>query len=113
MGLTVSVYRDAELNGYDCTNGGITSKFARLNVVNVAGPFDPSDDCPAVMLVDDKPCGRPYPKLVPAVFDEDTQTWKRQEGWFMMGGNYAGTSDSRFRTEGMTAGILPVHDRME
>jgi hypothetical protein len=106
MGLIVSVYRDAE--GYDCTNGGISASHIRLCVVNVDGPFEPSDDCPAVIL---KPGNIPkaLPKLVP---EED------QEHWTMFGGNYAGTSDSRFsdaveRMCGIRAGIVPIHDRVE
>jgi len=108
MGLNVSVYRNSEFGEYDCTNGGISSANNCLNVVNCDGPFDPKDDRPAVMIVDDRPCGRPYPKLVPAVFDEDTETWERAKGWFMFGGNYGGTSDSRFEYN-----ILPIHDRVE
>jgi len=108
MGLNVGVYRNAEFNGYDCTNGGISFANNSLNVVNADGPFDPSDTSPAVMIVDDRPCGKPYPKLVPAVFNEVTETWERAKGWFMFGGNYGGTSDSRFEHR-----ILPIHDRVE
>ena len=113
MGLNISVYRNAEFGNVDCSNGGITGKFTQLNVVNVSGPFEPQPDIPPVMIVDDRPMGRPYPKLVPAIWDTVEEIWIRAPGWFMAGGNYAGTSDSRFRSEGMTAGILPVHDRVE
>ena len=113
MGLNISVYRNAEFGDVDCSNGGITGKFTQLNVVNVSGPFEPQPDIPPVMIVDDRPMGRPYPKLVPAVWNEIEECWERAKGWFMAGGNFAGTSDSRFRSEGMTAGILPVHDRQE
>ena len=36
MGLNISVYRNAEFANVDCSNGGITSKFTQLNVVNVS-----------------------------------------------------------------------------
>jgi hypothetical protein len=41
------------------------------------------------------------------------------EGWCMMGGNYASTSDSRFHdavceiTGGASYGAVPIHDRIE
>jgi len=105
MGMIVYVYRDTL---GDCTLNGISSSHDRLCVVNVDGPFEPSDDCPAVVL---KPGNIPkaLPKLVP---EED-------EGhWVMMGGNYAGTSDSRFSRAveamcGVHASIVPIHDRIE
>ncbi len=108
MGLNVSVYRNSEFAGYDCTNGGITSANTSLNVVNADGPFDPTDTAPAVMIVDDFPCNKSYPKLVPAVWNALTEEWERTKGWFMFGGNYGGTSDSRVEYN-----ILPVHDRQE
>ena len=39
MGLNISVYRNAEFANVDCSNGGITSKFTQLNVVNVPEAF--------------------------------------------------------------------------
>lgn len=112
MGLNISVYRNAEFDT-DCTNGGITSMFNQLNVVNLDGPFEPDEKSPAVLLVDDRPTGKPYPKLVPAEWNEEKGEWVRCEGWYMAGGNYGGTSDSRFKAEGMSHGILPIHDRKE
>jgi len=83
MGLRVNVYRAA---GRDCTNGGVSSKYDTLTVVNADGPFDPSDDAPAAKLL----IG-PYDtiRLVPVELDE-------QNVWVMFGGNLASTSDSRF-----------------
>lgn len=109
MGLNVSVYKDAGSN-YDCTNNGVTNRFSRLNVVNVEGPFDPTDDCPAVMLVKGNLPGTV--KIVP--LDE-----MGTGSWTMFGGNYAATSDSRFTaavekiTGGRFYGAVPVHDRVE
>lgn len=106
MGLPVSVYRHSK---YDATNGGISSKFTELTVINAEGPFEPTEDRPAVMLVKN-----PYDSVViKAVSDIEAGHW------CMMGGNYAATSDSRFREaiEKMTGhrfyGAVPIHDRVE
>lgn len=107
MGLIVSVYKDADSN-YDCTMNGVTSRFTKMCVTNVDGPFDPSDDCPAVKLVEGNLPGTA--KIVP----------EECEGkWSMFGGNYAATSDSRFSEAiesivgGRFYGAVPVHDRVE
>lgn len=113
MGLLLSVYRNAELG--DCTNGGITSRHSTLCVVNVPGPFNPSDDTPAVVVE-----RGPYLTLRLKPAECVDGKWQPKSGWFMMGGNYAGTSDSRFG-EALNdfvhgyrfAGVLPVHDRQE
>jgi hypothetical protein len=109
MGLNVSVYRDTSHN-VDCTLNGVTSRFSRLNVVNVDGPFEPREDCPAVMLVKGNLPGTV--KIVPvAELDKGS--------WTMFGGNYAATSDSRFNeaiekiTGARFYGAVPVHDRVE
>ena len=107
MGINVSVYKDADSN-YDCTMNGVTNRFTKLCVTNVDGPFDPSDDCPPVQLVEGNLPGTV--KIVP------------EEGkgkWTMFGGNYAATSDSRFSEAvekivgGRFYGAVPVHDRVE
>lgn len=114
MGLLISVYRNAEL--HDCTNGGISSKSTKLCVVNCPGPFSPGPDMPAVLIE-----RGPYStlRLKPAVQDE-TGAWQPAPGMFMMGGNYGGTSDSRFGerlndyVHGYRfVGVLPIHDRQE
>ncbi len=110
MGLIVHIYRDT---GMDCTLDGISKLFDYLTVVNVEGPFEPEEKRPAVMIVDDKPNGKPYPKLVPATWNDVKGEWVRSEGWYMAGGNYGATSDSRFKAEGMVHDILPIHDRIE
>lgn len=95
----------------DTTCNGITNRHGTLCVVNCEGPFDPDENCPAVMLVDDRPMGTPYPKLVPV--DE-----YKKGTWLMFGGNYAGCCDDRFthlceKAEGGPYGMLPVFDRIE
>jgi len=108
MGMIVHVYKDSFA---DCTNGGVSSKSNGLCVVNVEGPFNPSDEYPAAKLVDDAPMGRPYPKIVPLELLE-------QNKWVMFGGNLANASDSRWRiavekSGGGPAGALPIFDRVE
>ena len=114
MGLNLSVYRNASLG--DCTNGGLSSKFVTLCVVNCLGPFEPTPDSPAVLIE-----RGPYNtlRLKPAIKD-DKGSWVPAPGMFMMGGNYAGTSDSRFGerlndyVHGYRfVGVLPIHDRQE
>jgi hypothetical protein len=87
MGLLIFVAR-----GSNCTNGGISSRFDKLLAVNVDGPFEPSDDCPAVLLESH------YAGILRIVPAEKTPAgrWVRDPRWTMFGGNYAATSDSRW-----------------
>ena len=106
MGLILSVYRNAELG--DCTNGGLTSRVNKVTVVNASGPFEPTDERPAVLLVKG-PLNTA--RLVPIDLVDSG-------AWVMSGGNYAGTSDSRFGEAvraliGSSNGVVPVFDRTE
>lgn len=114
MGLLVSVYRSG--NG-DCTNNGMSAKVTKLCLVNVEGPFNPSEDAPAALLVknDNLRQATQLAKIVPA-----DGHGMRREGWFMFGGNYAACSDSRFgeamaRLTGIdyASYAVPIHDRQE
>lgn len=98
MGLHVSIYRPARFG--DCTNGGISSRerdAKGLCLVNVNGPFDPSDEYPAALLIEHLPFGpekgRRLAQVVPA--ELEAGAWKPAPGWWMFGGHYAATSDSR------------------
>jgi len=109
MGLVVYVYR----NGLgDCTLNGISSNADRLCLVNVEGPSEPRDDCPAAYLVKGAMPG--ICRIVPA--GENGQPEKR---WTMFGGNYAANSDSRLSAaiEAITGsrfyGAVAIHDRIE
>lgn len=113
MGLIVNVYRSS---GSDCTNGGISSKHQTLCVVNAEGPFEPTENCPAVML------DNHYPgivRIVPAVQGALGHWFVNKTKWFMAGGNYAATSDSRFSyaiealTDARFYGAVSIHDRVE
>lgn len=100
-GLIVSVYKSGDI---DCTNGGPSSKFNRFVLVDkdIQGPFSPSDDIPAMVLVRRQLGGREYIHAVPASL-ADKQV--------MFGGNFVYTSDSRLSA--VAKYPIPVHDRVE
>lgn len=114
MGMIVSVFKNPL---GDCTNGGISSNVTRLCIVNIEGPFDPSDDMPAAILAPNQ-VGNPVIKPAFCAMHKEGQPWEVAQGWFMMGGNFAYTSDSRFN-EAVTKycpnfyGAVPIHDRQE
>lgn len=112
MGMIVSVYR-ADTGNHDCTNGGMTNSktgVSQLCIINIDGPFKPTDDAPAASI-EAGPLGSV--RIVPA-----TPRWERA-GSRMFGGNFAFTSDSRFRraveeiTGADSAGPVAIHDRFE
>lgn len=108
MGLIINVYRAVDWP--DCSRNGLSNQFAELTVVNVEGPFEPNAQRPACWLV---PGHIPHSAHLVVVDPEGDD--KR---WFMMGGNYAGTSDSRFneavqQLTGARPGVVAVHDRHE
>jgi hypothetical protein len=108
MGLMVEVFR---WSLRDCTNGGASSKHNRLCITNMEGPFDPSDNCPAAQLVA-HPTVKGHCYIVP----QETLDSGR---WYMMGGNFAHSSDSRFHEaiKKMTGNngcfAVGIHDRVE
>lgn len=106
MGLIVNVLR---ANRADCTNGGISSKFDTLCVVNMDGPFEPSDRAAAVILTNG-----PYgtKRLRPAILSNGK--WVEDIGkMYANGGNFAYTSDSRFSEAVGFYGAVAIHDRTE
>lgn len=110
MGLLVSVYRNAELP-CDCTNNGVSSRTNKLCVVNIDGPSDPTDDAPAVLLLEGN---------LPETVHIKPEGLVDSGMVVMMGGNYAGTSDSRFGNaiakitgQRFAMGMAPIHDRVE
>jgi hypothetical protein len=119
MGLIVEVYKSARkgmFSGMDCTLGGISSKAGALCIVNIDGPFEPSSEYPAALLI----LGN-LPGIVRIVPAEKTEAggWQKIPQWWMFGGNYAGTSDSRF-SEAIERllghrfyGAVAIHDRNE
>lgn len=128
MGIYVNVYRHMSAGKpVNCTNGGTSAYPEQLCVINVSGPHEPSRHIPAVVLTTNA-TGAPVIKP----FNHKGRHW-------MMGGNYASTSDSRF-AEAVSAlhaeylaarfgadfdlhadsnsstlfyGAVPIHDRTE
>lgn len=111
MGLLADVYKNPL---GDCTNNGVSSGVQSLCVVNMEGPFNPDVYAPAVMVEEHHSgCLR----IVPAMLHGDR--WVRKPGHWMMGGNFAATSDSRFsqKCESLLGhrfyGAVAIHDRQE
>lgn len=75
---------------------------------------------PAVILVVIEDLfGNRTARLVPAVWDTERSKWSEEPHWWMAGGNYATTSDSRIvdlvstLLDARFYGALAVHDRNE
>jgi hypothetical protein len=101
MGLIAYVYR----NGPQGQLNAISAD--RVCIVNIEGPFEPTENCPAVELV----AGHLYGTARIVVAGD------RHRG--SMGGAYVATSDSRFNqavekiTGGYFYGAVALHDRFE
>lgn len=104
--LSVNVYR---FPFGDCTNGGVSEKFNTLLI--------PCDDGNETVDLDNPPenfCviekrilwGEKHYYIVPYAL-------KQSGRWVMMGGNFAFTSDSRFKECAESWQPLPIHDRVE
>ena len=103
MGMLVTVYR---ANHGDTTNNGISSQYDELIVKEVSGPFNSGDGRELTLTVD----SNGNPRLTPMCIPEGK--------WVMFGGNYAGTSDSRWSQElrkllGYNPRVVPIFDRVE
>lgn len=105
MGMVAQIFRGDS----DCSNGGISSRAKRVCIINVEGPFTPSEEyLPAVRLVKG-PFNSVH--LVPAELPSD--------GVSMAGGCFVHTSDSRFSKAVETLlghrfyGAVALHDRVE
>ena len=106
MGLRVSILRNT--NYGDCSNGGVSAYYDNLTIINVDGPFEPTNDSPAAILKKGNLRGTVV--VVPE---------RVKDEWTMMGGCYVATCDSRFTnviekiTENRFYGAVPLHDRVE
>lgn len=105
MGLIAQIYHP---DGGDCSNGGLSSKTSKVCIVNIEGPFEPSVDAPAVLLVPG--FGSGFARIIPANMGAIHT---------MFGGCFVATSDSRFSNavELLTGlpfyGAVALHDRVE
>jgi len=100
--LPIDVYR--ENSNYDCTNGGISSRYNELLLLCDDGFKEVDLDNPPenlVKIVERQLWGKTYLHIEPYARPEHI-------GW-MYGGNIACTSDSRFPSQYP----LRIHDRQE
>lgn len=103
--LIANVYRSNRLG--DCTNGGISSHEDKLYILSdrtTKGPFEPEDIRQCVHIEWRDVCGKKYINCIPAYFINR---------WYMMGGNFLYTSDSRFEEITKFKYPIPIHDRYE
>jgi len=99
MGLIVNIYRDQHDSELNAFHG-----YQSVVVLNVEGPFEPTEDIPAAMLEHNglgDPIIVPFPGVRPGVIGP------------MYGGTIADTSDSRWREAVGGYHGLPIHDRYE
>jgi hypothetical protein len=99
--LPIYVYKN---NLGDCTNNGISSKFETLLLIHEEGFIDVNENTEnLVKVVTRNLFGGEYKHIEP--FKKATKVG------YMMGGNYASTSDSRFSK--ISKYPLAIHDRQE
>lgn len=95
MGLIVSIYRDT----YDAAT--IFRGHKDITVVNVEGPFEPTPDRPAAMLV-----SGPGGTTIIVPIDDDGVPIPN----VAFGGSFGASSDSRFREKVPFYGAVAIHD---
>lgn len=106
-GIHALIYRDAL--GIDFSNRGLS---ARVTEVTVVGPgidpiFAPTEERPAVHIVKrENASGSIY-------HAEPVPTEDEPAPWYMFGGAFIFSSDSRFRESIDFYGAVPLHDRRE
>lgn len=103
MGLRISIYRD----DYDSKLNVFHGK-RQVTLVNVSGPFEPTEDAPAAVLV----AGYVGKQAIIIPADE------YKDGAQMFGGTFGSTSDSRFSEAvkelcGTSHFAVAIHDRRE
>ena len=100
--LTAEVYRNPL---GDCTNDGISSCQRELYVLATQkGPFEPEDIRQCVYIERREVMGKEYIDCKPAYC---------RKRWYMMGGNFLYTSDSRFKEITGISYPIAIHDRYE
>jgi hypothetical protein len=106
-GIHALIYRDAL--GIDFSNRGLS---AQVTEVTVIGPgldpiFPPSEERPAVQFVAREGLDGVTIHAVPVTAEGEPAPW------FMFGGTFIFSSDSRFRQAAGHYGAVPLHDRVE
>jgi hypothetical protein len=100
--LPIYVYRNASIG--DCTNNGISSNFDKLLLVHEEGFIPVDEDTENLVKVVTR-------NLYDGVYKHIEPYKKATKVGYMMGGNYASTSDSRFSK--ISKYPLAIHDRQE
>lgn len=101
--LMAGVYRDSRLG--DCTNDGISAHAQELYILaSEKGPFEPDDIRKCVYIEWRQICGEQYINCKPAYC---------RKRWYMAGGNFLYTSDSRFGQITKSKYPISIHDRYE
>ena len=111
-GLHCGIFESKSIG--NCSNSGISSRCKEVTLLGVKrldGTFEPaveivdlSDAMPPVIIEERNPCGKLYYSAYPC--DENG---KKLDGWYMAGGCFIKTSDSRFPFDYP----IPLHDRQE
>ena len=100
--LTAQVYRDSL---GDCTNGGISSTRKELYILSTEkGPFEPKDIRECVYIE--------WPEVMDQEYIECKPAYCRRR-WYMAGGNFLYSFDSRFREITKSKYPIFIHDRYE
>jgi len=111
-GLPCSIYESKPIG--NCSAGGISERSKEVTLLGVhrldgtfervEAPFSPSESAPPVIIQERKPCGKLYYSAYPC--DDEGNAL---DGWFMSGGTFIATCDSRFPFDYP----IPLHDRQE
>lgn len=100
--LTAEVYRSAL---GDCTNDGISKNRRELYILSdQKGPFEPQDIRECVYIEWRNVMGEQYIDCKPAYC---------KKHWYMAGGNFLYSSDSRFKEITKSKYPISIHDRYE
>ena len=110
MGLRLNVYRAKDDSGWPSDD--VSGAVDHITVINVEGPFEPSDAAPAYMLE-----RHHYFLTAPVLSPVDLATGQSRGG--MASGNYAGKGDRRW-SDAVSAitgtrfwDLVAIHDRCE
>jgi len=115
--LHVSVYRNADIQ--DCTNGGISSKYNKLILIAEDVKLERVEQFCNKNNYDINTCVQVYTRNLQGhnyvVVTPIHLHTNNSKAWTMFGGNYIGTSDSRFKniTKNQEQNPIAIHDRQE
>ena len=111
MGLIIEIYRNAA-EERDHSSNLPSDRHSRIFISNISGPFERRADMPAFKLV-----AHPHYPTAPILEPEEG----KPDGFRgpMAGGNYAGSSDTRWTsavraiTGIIGCDLVPIHDHFE